>query len=134
MTTNMDSVDKIEDLLEIVNRLDEEIVQQLNSTMYNEDADILISLKRKEVEASELSIVDIARYIRENEEKIKKFAAKLFSNRKPYSLSIGISVTYAIYLIYLFERPDNLLDYLRRRRIPEPAKFLAQLQKIKTKL
>ncbi len=92
---------------------------------------MLLGFMKTEIDASQLNIDDIELFIRPNDKQIVDFAQLLLEKDKPQFLSVGISITYAIYMIYLKDKSSTeLLEYLKRRRIPKPQKLLAELVSI----
>ncbi|MFP4544916.1 MAG: hypothetical protein ACLFQU_11840 [Candidatus Kapaibacterium sp.] len=108
------------------------IANEVGCDIYKDDVSILLELIVKEIKCSGLSIKKIENYIYENKEIIISFGIKLIGNRSPEFLSTGIAITYSIYLIYLEEKSEKqLLEYIRKRRIPNAESFLKQLLSIK---
>jgi hypothetical protein len=128
------SLERIETILRSkpVNYVESALAKQLGCVIYKENINLLASFLKKEIEASQISIDKIEKYIEENKDKIVFFGVNLLKNNPPEKLSMGVAITYAIYLIYLETKKNReLLDYLKRKRIPKAEKFLNQIKIIK---
>ena len=128
------SLERIETILrsEPVNYVESALAKQLRCVIYKENINLLASFLKKEIEASQISIDKIEKYIEENKNKIVFFGVNLLKNNTPEKLSTGVAITYAIYLIYLKTKKNReFLDYLKRKRIPKAEKFLNQIKNIK---
>ena len=113
--------------------IESSIAEQVGCDIYKENFPLLVGFIKEEIENSQLSADKIEGYINENKESIVTFGVNFLEKSKPESLSIGIAITYSIYLIYLKEKDEKeLLEYLKRRRIPKPKKLLEQLLGIET--
>nr|WP_319998167.1 hypothetical protein [uncultured Draconibacterium sp.] len=113
--------------------IESSIAKQVGCDIYKDDLPLLAGFIKEEVENSQLSADKIEGYINENKESIITFGVNFLEKSKPESLSTGIAITYSIYLIYLKEKGEKeLLEYLKRRRIPKPKKLLEQLLGIVT--
>ncbi len=126
----MINISNLNDLLSSAHLLQVEtaIASNMNCELYDDDKSILIDFMNKEIEQSGLSVETISYFIMNNSKEIIYFAEHFLSKYKPEVLSIGISITYGIYMIYLREKSENeLLSYLKKRRIPKPSIFLKEL-------
>ncbi len=125
---------KITSLLksDAVVEIESKIAEQKNCTIYKEDLPLLVGFMIDEVHQSELSIEELSSFIKSNNVEITAFAISFLDGQSPKSLSTGIGITYAIYLLYLEHKGDEILElYIKRRQIPNPKKFLLQLKKAK---
>jgi hypothetical protein len=130
-------LDEIQRLLksDSLTRIETEISVKRGSSIYKDDLPILIGFIKKEIESSEFSINSIAKFINDNEKTIADFGLLLLESYVKQMLSLGIAITYAIYLMYLQEKNNALLEqYLIKRRIPDPIKFLNKLNAIASKM
>jgi hypothetical protein len=113
--------------------IENSIAKQVGCDIYKDDLSLMAGFIKEEVENSQLSADKIEGYINKNKEVIITFGVNFLEKSKPESLSTGIAITYSIYLIYLKEKDEKeLLEYLKRRRIPKPQKLLEQLLRIET--
>ena len=120
---------------ESLNRVETQISEKLGASIYKEDLPVLVQLMKKEIDLSGISIDVISEFIDDNESIIVEFALLLLKKRPAQILSIGVSITYSIYLILLQRENDVLLEeYLDRRRIPGSIMFLKQLKDIGIKM
>lgn len=110
--------------------IESKIAEQKNCTIYKEDLPLLVGFMVDEVNQSELSIEELSSFIKSNNVEITAFAISFLDGQSPKSLSTGIAITYAIYLLYLEHKGDEMLElYIKRRRIPNAKNFLLQLKK-----
>lgn len=117
---------------DIVTKIESQIVKEKKCSIYKEDLPLIVSFLVDEINQSELSIEELEMFINRNSDKIIAFAKRFLDGQSPKSLSHGIAISYAIYLIYLERKNDQLLEsYIKRRRIPNPEKFLFHLKKVK---
>ena len=115
--------------------VEDRIAEKAGCFIYRDDLPTFIGLIKKEVEFSDLPISVVSEFINNNQDAIVQFGGLLLEDKSPQMLSIGISISYAIYMIYLKEKNDKLLGaYIIKRRIPDPAKFLAELINIGEKV
>ncbi len=124
---------KITSLLksDAVVEIESKIAEQKKCKIYKDDLPFLVNLVMDEVNESELPIEELSYFINSNRDKIIEFAIYFLDGQSPKSLSTGIAITYSIYLIYLKDKGDELLEhYIKRRRIPNPRKFLLHLKKV----
>lgn len=111
--------------------IENSIATHVGCEIYKDDLPLLTGFIKEELKNSQLSADKIEDYINKNKECIITFGINFLGKNKPESLSTGIAITYSIYLIYLKEKDDKeLLEYLKRRRIPKPKKLLEQLLEI----
>ena len=130
-------LDEIKNLLNSnsLNRAETRISEKIGASIYKDELPILMQLIKKEIDSSEISIDIISKFINENEDKIVEFGLLLLKKGSTQMLSIGISITYSIYLIYLKRKEDAFLEgYLVRRGIPDSVKFMKQLKNIGIKI
>lgn len=114
-----------------VKEVDQMVAEKAKCRIYDEDREIIIPFYESEIKDSELSIEYINRFIIENNCTIAEFGNELLKNAKERSLSFGVSISYAIYLIYLKEKASaDLTNYLIRRRIPKPERFVQRLIRV----
>jgi hypothetical protein len=117
---------------DIVVGIENKIAEQKKCTIYKEDLPLLVGFMVDEVDQSELSVEELSRFIKSNSVEITAFAISFLDGQLPKSLSTGIAITYAIYLLYLKHKGDEMLElYIKRRRIPNAKMFLLQLKKAK---
>lgn len=113
-------------------RIENAIADKLNCDLYKEDFSLLTGFIKEEVDASLLSIQDIGNFIDNYSDEVIDFGVEFLGDIKPQILTIGIAITYSVYMIYLkWKDEKELLEYLKRRRIPKPQKLLDQLLSIK---
>jgi hypothetical protein len=111
------------------------IAAKMDCSIYKDNMDILIGFIQAEIDSSMLSIDDIKDYIVNHSDEIVEFGQLLLGKAKPERLSIGIAISYSVYMIYLKEKGEQeLLEYIRRRRIPKAQKVLEQLQAIQKEM
>ncbi len=111
------------------------IADKMSCELYKDNITLLTGFIKEEVDSSRLSIQDIDYFINNNSREIIDFGIKFLGKSRIQSLSAGIAITYSIYLIYLKNKDEKeLLEYLKRRRIPQPQKFLEQLWTIKEEM
>lgn len=116
-------------------RVETQISEKIGCSIYKDNLPILVQLIEKEIDCSLISIDVISNFIDNNEKVIVDFGLLLLEKESIQMLSLGFSITYAIYLILLQRKDDvSLEDYLVRRRIPDSIKFLKQLNAIKHKM
>lgn len=133
----MVNISELEGLLSssCLHQIENSIANKKNCDIYKDDLSLLTEFKKKEVDASMLSLNEIEKFLENNKEKVINFGLKFLENINPQSLGIGIAISYSIYLIYLKEKSEKeLLEYLKRRRIPNPQKLLEQLWNIKKEM
>ncbi len=118
-----------------LNHVEGLIAEKLGCEIYKDNIPLLTGFVEKEVDASMISITDIESFIKTNSDRIVEFAEKFWGKGKPQSLSIGIAITYSIYLIYLIDKDEKrLLEYLKKRRIPAANNLVKQLLSIKKEM
>ena len=130
-------VTNIEALLnnKILSKIEIEIAEIKKCEIYKDNLPLLVKLIKDEIDSSKLSIDKIKNFIESNSKAIINFGQLLLDKSNPKSLSIGISISYSIYMIYLKEKEEEeLLEYLKRRKIPGAQKFLEELKLIEKKL
>ncbi len=111
------------------------IADRMDCDLYKDNVSLLTVFIKEEVDASMLSVLNIESFIKSQSEEVIDFGEMFLSKSKPQSLSTGIAITYSVYIIYLKEKDEKeLLEYLKRRRIPKPKKLLEQLQSIKKEM
>jgi hypothetical protein len=116
-------------------QIESAITDRIGCDLYKDNFTLLTGFIKEEVDASMLPLNVIETFIENNPEVIVNFSGKFLENSKPLSLSTGIAITYSVYLIYLKEKDKNdLLEYLKRRRIPKPNMLLEQLLSIKKEM
>lgn len=116
-----------------LNEIEHEIATKVNSSV--DYSPMLINVCEKEISDSNLSIEKIENYIIAEKDLVISFGVKLLiQNGSPQNIGHGVSVTYAIYLIYLDEHKEKLLEYIQKRRIPKPKKVVAELIEIRDSL
>ena len=133
----MNEINEVETLLksDSLNRVESLISKKVGASIYKDDLPILIGIIKKEIDCSEISVGEISRFIVGNEKIIIDFGCLLLERRAVQMLSIGISITYAIYLIFLQKKNDTLLkEYLKKRRMPDAILFFNQLKDIEQQL
>lgn len=112
-----------------------DIADKMSCEIYKDNIHLLAGFIKDEVDSSMLSIRDIESFIDNNSKEIIDFALRFLGKSKIQSLSIGIAITYSVYLIYLKDKgAKEILEYLKRRRIPKPQKLLEQLWNIKKEM
>jgi hypothetical protein len=122
---NSDSVIKIE----------AQISEKLGVSIYKDDLPILMQLMKKEIDSSGISIGVISKFVNDHQDVIIEFGSLLLKGKSTQMLSIGVSITYTIYLILLQSKDDSSLkEYLVRRGIPDWKNFLKQIKNIGIKL
>ncbi len=130
----MVNISDLETLLDntTLQAIDNSIADKVNSEIIREDLPIIIKLMKQEVDASMLSIAEIESFINERASQIIDFGVRLLGNDNTEGLSVGIAITYAIYLIYLDSKEEKeLLEYNKRRRIPKAQSVVKKFQSIK---
>ena len=111
--------------------LEAQIADQVRSTLYRENLPLLLQWLEGEITTSGLPFNEIRTFIEAHPAEVIRFSVAVLRQSPPGQPSIGISVTYAIYLIYLKTKSEEeLLSYIVKRRIPEPKKVLKKLQNI----
>ncbi len=127
----------IEGLLksDAVTAADDAIAARLGCSIYREDLPMLAGFMTEEIGQSNLTLSQISDFVSGYPAAIAEFAQLFFGKSRPETLSAGVSVTYAIYLLYLRNRTEaDLLAYIDRRRIPNGDKLTAKLTKAKAKM
>lgn len=130
----MVNVNDLETLLghSALEQIESVIADKMNCDLYKDNVSLLTGFIKEEVDASMLSLHDIENFIENHSEEIIGFGQMFLGKSKPQSLSTGIAITYSVYMIYLKEKDEKeLLEYLKKRRIPKPKKLLDQLLSIK---
>lgn len=133
----MANIREIEELLNSpsLQKIENTIADKMNCDLYKDNISLLSGFIKEEVDVSLLSIEDIESFIDNHIGKVIDFGLKFLVNSKPQSLSTGIAITYSIYLIYLKGKGEKeLLEFLKKRRIPKPQKLLQQLLDIKKEI
>ena len=128
---------KIKALLEtsVLQQLEDSVAGRLKCNIYKEDSANFIKFIKDEIEASNLSLQEIETIIMNYPDKIIHFSDLLWGKSTPKRLAPGISIKYSIYLIFLEKgNKMNLLEYLKKRRIPKPQALLEQLLSIKEEM
>jgi hypothetical protein len=114
-----------------LNRIETRISEKLGISIYKDDLPILTELIKKEIDSSGFSIDHISKFINDDEDAIVNFGFLLLKDKSTQMLSIGVSITYAIYLIFLQNKDDSSFEeYLVRRGIPDSKKVLKQIKSI----
>ena len=133
----MVNVNDLETLLghSTLQQIESVIADKMDCELYKDNVSLLTGFIKEEVEASLLSLHDIEIFIENHSEKIIDFGQMFLGTSKPQSLSTGIAITYSVYMIYLQGKDEKeLLEYLKKRRIPKPKKLLEQLLSIKKEM
>lgn len=133
----MVNVRDLEELLSSssLQQIESTIAAEMSCDLYKDNISLLTGFIKEEVDASMLSVKDIESFLDNNPEEIIDFGLKFLGKSKPQSLSTGIAITYSVYLIYLRDKDEKeLLEYLKKRRIPKPQKVLEQLLSIKKEM
>lgn len=133
----MVNVNDLETLLghSALQQIESVIADKMNCDLYKDNVSLLTGFIKEEVDASMLSLHDIENFIENHSEEIIGFGQMFLGKSKPQSLSTGIAITYSVYMIYLKEKDEKeLLEYLKKRRIPKPKKLLEQLLSIKKEM
>ena len=130
------SISEIRMLLEKESSLfiENKISKELGVSIYKENLDKLFGFMQSEVDCSGYTISEIEKCISLHKDLIVSIAVRFLEDESIRQLSYGISITYAIYYLYLSSNPDELKDYLTRRRIPDAKKVVHKLLKIKNEL
>jgi len=147
------------DIKELLNSKELSVIEDTVSGMCKmyvnkEFIDFTIGILRREISNSGLSLEYIRSYFRLKKDLIIKFGIKLNNTLKntpleeeypagegipksekskviaSHGLGIGFSVKYAIYLHFLETNPNDLLDYIKKERIPKAQKFHNTLKEI----
>jgi DNA-binding transcriptional ArsR family regulator len=112
--------------------IERKIAEHKKCMIYKNDLPMLAGFMVDEINQSELSIEELSSFIINNKAEITAFAISFLDGQSPKSLSAGIAITYAIYLLYLEQKGDEMLElYIIRRQIPNAKKFCLQLKKAK---
>jgi len=136
----------------IVNEFEEKVASSLGVNIYSEEKEIIRNLVNKEIKLSKVSTNQLLTCVKENYEKLQKFAIKVYTSEtkidnveeyedgeemltkeksktlKTHGLGIGFGITYTIYFHFLInELTGELSDYLKARRIPHSNKFCKRL-------
>ncbi|MEO9803753.1 MAG: hypothetical protein ABJD58_11805 [Cyclobacteriaceae bacterium] len=118
-----------------LSRIEGEIASNAGCDIYKDNLPLLAGFQKEEIECSMLSMAEIEDFSRNNSEELIEFGKLFLAESNPESLSSGIAISYSIYLIYLKDKGEKqLLDYLKKRRIPKPQKLMKQLQSIGEKM
>lgn len=122
---------------DIIVRADNMIAKNNNATICRNYFDKSIEFNKKDIENSELDIDTLLNYVVNNMDIIICFSHYILKRDKKDEilLDCGISLAYAIYLIYLKEKSDRQLKMLiQRLRIPDSGIFFKQLKGIKDEM
>lgn len=133
----MININKIENILNSTNlqQIEDSIANKLGCGLYKDNISLLAGFLKEEIEASMLSLYDIEYFMTNHSKEVIDFGLKFLGKSKLQNLSTGIAITYSIYLIYLNDKDEReLLEYLKKRRIPKPQKLLEQLCTIKKEM
>ncbi|TJZ53564.1 hypothetical protein FAZ15_16090 [Sphingobacterium olei] len=115
--------------------VEKRIVENIGCELYRENTQILEGFIEKEVQLSLIPVDEIKNVIETQQNQLVEFSKYFFMKKKPKTLSTGIAITYSIYLIYLQSKTSQeLLEYLQRRKIPNPQILVNSLINIKEKL
>jgi hypothetical protein len=131
---------ELTELIDLVNKpaienIENSIAKKMNFTIYKDNFDKIIHSLKKEIGNSGLKLEKIAEFIATQPQKIEEFSILFLKNENPEMLSIGFSLNYAIYIIYLIEKSEeDLYDFIVLRRIPQAKKVVKQLMDIKKKM
>lgn len=126
-------------------------------TYVNKDyIDFTIAILRKEIENSGLTIEYIREQLLLKKKSIIKLGIQILNalkdkpieeeypkaqgipgSKRPqiissYGVGIGFGVKYAIYLDFLETKPKELIDYIKKEKIPKANKFYKTLQELYT--
>ena len=130
----MVNISDLETLLDntTLQAIDDAIADKMNCEIMRDDLPIVIKFIKEEVDASMLSIIEIESFINEHAAEIIDFGIRLLGNTQPEGLRVGNAITYGIYLIYLDSKEEKeLLEYIKRRRIPKAQSVVKEFQGIK---
>jgi len=133
----MININKIEKILNSPNlqQIEDTIANKLGCGLYKDNISLLAGFLKEEIDASMLSLYDIEYFMINHSQEVIEFGLKFLGKSKLQSLSAGIAITYSIYLIYLKNKDEReLMEYLKRRRIPKPQKLLEQLYTIRKEM
>ena len=114
--------------------IEKQICERLNVKLYRDDLDILVGFMQNEILISGVSLEELELFLNQRRDLIIALATLFLKDKSIEQLSIGISITYAIYLFYLMNQEDDLDDYLSKRRIPDWKSISAKLIHLKSKL
>lgn len=118
-----------------LNWIEKTIAEKIPCRLYKDNSDILIRFMQEEIDLSYISLSEIVNYIDKNSSTIVEFGVRFLRLYNPEMISIGIAITYSIYLIYLEEKGySELLEFLKRRRIPQPENLATQITSVKNSL
>lgn len=116
-------------------RIENEITRKMDCALYNDNLPVLIRIMKGEVDESVLPLSDIENFIIHHSQLIIDFGVLFLGKYRPESMVQGFTILYSIYLIYLKRNDEaGLLEFLKRRRIPKPQKFMVELLHIKQEL
>ena len=116
-----------------IKKIEKKIADYFTIDIYKENFTILLNLLKKEIEQSNLQIDIIMNYFKNNIDLIYSFGINFLGQQKQKinTLSIGFSISYAIYLYYLEKYNESeLIAYLNRRKIPKANNFAKELIRI----
>jgi hypothetical protein len=134
MAISVKDVEQVLSKMDVI-EIENEIAKNANCKVIRENASVLMSLTLKNIETSGLELKDIENLLINHRDEVIRFADLFLQEEKLNALGLGISFTYAIYLIYLRNKSEeDLLNYLRRRKIPQAKKVCEQLQNSFAKL
>lgn len=129
--TDIERIINSENLTEIENA----IAKEQNCKVYKDNIQLLIGFIKKEVEICDFSLTQIENYLKNNSNQIINFSRIFLEKSNVSTLSIGISISYSIYLLYLKNKTeDNLLSFIKNRRIPQAKKLVKELLLVKSSL
>ncbi len=108
----------------------------LKSNCSVDKSPILFDMVKREILDSGVSPERIKFFIQNKRKLIIDFGIKflLFNNNKPDVIGCGACITYSIYLIYIEDMPEKLLEYINYRRIPRAKTVLKELMLIMTEI
>ena len=112
--------------------LENQIAGKIGFTIYKDTYDRLLELLKKDLDNSGIVLNKIERLISEQPEIIERFSADFLKNENIKSISIGFSIMYSVYIIYLIEKTEeDLYTYIVKQKIPQAKKVVKQLMSIK---
>jgi hypothetical protein len=120
-----------------IRQLEISLAKAVGTLLYTDSWDRQMDLLVSEIGKSVFSLKQIEDYVLRHPQHIQRMATSFFKDEQPESLGVGISIKYAIYLLYLRENDEDVLrDYLKTIRLPRGAQreLFVQLQQIKKDL
>jgi hypothetical protein len=133
----MTNITEISHLLEskFFKEIESTIVKKLNCELYRDDSAFIFKLLGIELDTSTFSLAQLKEYIFEHPDELALFSENFLSRYNPKVLSVGFSISHAIYVLYLKNGTrKELTEYLRRRRIPKSKDLSEELFEIKERL